>query len=88
MITRIPQRDYDRTKANLAPGTRVETKGRYELWQGRDILMETRSGVKQLKTNCWVVRDTVTGWETYWHGDKSQEHCEQAARRHLASRAD
>lgn len=83
MITRIARRDYDTTKANLNPGIRVEAKGDLELWQGRDILTESRSGILQLKTNCWVVRCPKTDWETYWHGDKTQAHCERAARTHL-----
>lgn len=87
MITRIAQRDIQTTRDNLRPGTLIETSEGFQLWQGRDILTEARGGTWQLKTNCWVVRHEDGDRQTYWHGDKTQERNEKAAREYLQDMA-
>lgn len=71
--TRIPNRDLDQTRKNLRPGTKISDHEHLEIWDGRDILTESRGGTWYLKTNCVVVKFKESERRVYFHGDKTKE---------------
>ncbi len=71
--TRIARNDLDTARQNLRPGIKISDHGDLEIWDGRDILAESRGGTWYLKTNCVVIKFKNSDRQVYFHGDKTKE---------------
>ena len=78
--TRIAYKNLETTRQNLRPGIKISDHGHLEIWDKRDVLIESRGGTWYLKTNCVVIKFKNSERQVYFHGDKTKKRNLQQAR--------